>query len=597
MIFPSQTLVREISNPTLPAYVTSCINLFPSKASGRALAIPFSFQEAVFRSFVMLIPRHAGIFKPFSSQIRSIINCYIVPSCTDIPLIPLSLKQSARYLFISLLETSPKSTYSDQWGKATRDLIKNIHLTADQVFRAIIEDWESSVGYVCQPVDVSKQPQGGDINGYLTPWIGIEAGADKLVGLLEFLTAFFKIQTPESIKVPLGTILDLVDRVLSILTFPKSEPLSAECPTRFVSSIGKDEKNSLHCRLPSIYTAMLHLIITIAERIGENFIPLASDIFEKLVCVFPFGKHNDEFQQTSFDLLIRILLIIGKGLQKDQVDKLSGVIDSCCEKLLSNSISPTKLDDNGTRGKLKLSNNKNADSIKYCQKISSIPTLRNVEKKNTTDSASRLLPHLLSDLPQNLLDISTRSRIERVAILRKNKKAMVACVLNPFIGPCDKELSSILPHIARAFASDEVVEILLRPRMPQISVAANPSYYDNSKEDDYMQEETSLELGCPSLPLCISDVEPPLITTSLTEPIPKSHADDGSIQCESSDEKISKGSIPITSAINISLDAIEVESNTLNQTNGLKNDTYTKTELSSDEESVHFTMELDTDSE
>jgi pre-rRNA-processing protein RIX1 len=85
------------------------------------------------------------------------------------------------------------------------------------------------------------------------------------------------------------------------------------------------------------------------------------------------------------------------------------------------------------------------------------------------DAASTLLPVLLTNLPTSTLVPSIRAQIDRTAILTKNKAAMIASVLNP--QPARKGakvVSSILPHLARAYGGDQDVEGLLRPRMPVI---------------------------------------------------------------------------------------------------------------------------------
>jgi len=83
-------------------------------------------------------------------------------------------------------------------------------------------------------------------------------------------------------------------------------------------------------------------------------------------------------------------------------------------------------------------------------------------------AAKDLLPLFLSHFPQQNLDISLRSLIERTAILSHNQKAMLSSILNPFVGKNGKAMTSILPHLTREFPNEETTEILLRPRMPLV---------------------------------------------------------------------------------------------------------------------------------
>ena len=67
-------------------------------------------------------------------------------------------------------------------------------MTADRIFRAVIEDWESSAGYVAEPVDVNEELSGGARNADDFPrWIGIDAGVQRMVGLHGMLEEYFKV--------------------------------------------------------------------------------------------------------------------------------------------------------------------------------------------------------------------------------------------------------------------------------------------------------------------------------------------------------------------------------------------------------------------
>jgi len=95
-----------------------------------------------------------------------------------------------------------------------------------------------------------------------------------------------------------------------------------------------------------------------------------------------------------------------------------------------------------------------------------VPLESRFEKTDLAVAAGELLPLFLSHIPQQYLDVSLRSLVERTAILVRNKNAMLASILNPFVGKNGRAMTSIVPHLTRQFGTDDVVEILLRPRLP-----------------------------------------------------------------------------------------------------------------------------------
>ncbi|RKF74497.1 putative arm repeat-containing protein [Golovinomyces cichoracearum] len=602
LMYRHQNLVREISTPTLPAYITSCLNLLSLKSSNKASNASCKVQEYVLQSFALLIPRHASIFKPFSSQIRILISHFIAPSRTGTPFVSLLLRQSARHVLVCLHETAPKNTYCDEWSKSLGDVVKHIHKISDQVFRSVIENWESSDGYVGESVDINKQMYGGDDTGYLAPWSGIEAGIDKLIGMLETLAVYFQVETSRPVKLPLGMIRDMISRILSIST-PMTESMSGRETMQIKPGIERKEQYFLWCQMPNIYMAVFKLLLAISERLQENFLPLASECFDHLTWVFPCGKHNPEFRLLSYELMIQALSISGKGLQKPQINKALSIIKSCCHDLYNDEISSATFHIKGTR-EIPISSLTNSLNINNSITYTSIVTNhQELEASDVTFAASRLLPHLLSKLPQEHLNISIRSLIERTAILSKNKEAMLSCVLNPSTGQSEKEMTSILPHLTRAFASDDVVEVLLRPRMPQINLPNVKLFQYDADENRSVEEEMDYqnEVLCSSCKKPSGEIHNFHPSSSSSSP--------GQIDSSCDQENRMHNNEPLeanetnllhTSAIDTSSITLHVEHSTVNHKESEKDIEMCLGESDSDggdDESVHLTMQLDTDSE
>ncbi|KAH7321628.1 rRNA processing/ribosome biogenesis-domain-containing protein [Rhexocercosporidium sp. MPI-PUGE-AT-0058] len=482
-----QTLVREITTPTLPTFVTSCLNLI-STSSKKVSAGPASLEEVVFQSFAMLVPRHTAIFRPFVSQIRVAVRPFLAPTSSDGFFTSSSLRNSARRLSVILHQTAAKNTSGEEWGKAVRGLIKDIHMTADHVFRAVVEDWESSAGYIGEAVDVNLELHGGSTTGEDLPlWIGIHAGVERLTGRLELLAEYLKVETAVPVAVPLGSIMDMVTRMLSI-AIPSPSSSAAKSEARLHPAIDRDERDGLWVGMPQIYVAALQLVDAISARLEANFLPLAQESFDQLAWVFEYGKHSPEFRLIAYVVAAQVLFYVGQSFNQLQCDKLTSIYQACCKDLQeahTNSIDIAAVDDAGS----KTQGNRNTEA--FLRSKVTVPTEHHIADPALNDAARKLLPMFLSHLPQQYLKLATRSLVDRTAILTHNKDAMLASVLNPMFANNGAALPSILPHLSRDFGHDAIVEILLRPRMPLVPSTAtrtiNNEAVDGESEDEDME--------------------------------------------------------------------------------------------------------------
>lgn len=579
-----QTLVREITTPTLPTFITSCLNLV-SKPTQRSHGSAPSIDEVVFQSFTLLIPRHTTIYRPFISQIRLASRAYLAPTSSDSISVPTSTKKSVQRLNVILHLTAPKNTGGEEWAKAVRELIKNVHGTADLVFRAVVEDWESTAGYHAESVDVNRELQGGGTaNEDLPVWNGIHAGTGRLSGLLELLAEYLKNDTTNPVAIPVGAIFDLINRMLSI-PIPSSDTSSGLGGARLHPAVDRDEKDGLWAGLPQIYAAALSLVDAVAERLQESFISLAQGSFDQLTWVFAYGKHSPVFRLAAYRNAAQILKLVGSSFDRISGPKLSILIKACCHDLYSETESATtKLNAVGTTAKnLKGQGNgasHNADT--YLRSIGDSPTSTSTRDVALAAAAGELLPLFMSHFPQQHLDISMRSLIERTSILSHNKEAMLASILNPFVGKNGRALATILPHLARDFASDSTVEILLRPRMPLV---AHGILHSSRDAIDQMSDDEDYEMNADPTPLHdnlrAEAMRDDNIVTSQPglAPIPSSHV-----------------AIPVE-PLKVPSTSYQGTPITDNSNSAHTQDVNMDDDSSDSDESVHLEMQLDTDSE
>src|SRR5262249_49550580 len=148
-----QTLVREIATPTIPDFAKACIQLLKPPASSQPASLPLSAVETIHDAFSTLVPLYHTTCRTFTSQLRASASRFLVPTASDDNTVPSTLQASSRRLFVTLHFTDPKSEGSEDWARVVNGMLHEFHQTADQVFRAVQESWESNTGYKSSKVD------------------------------------------------------------------------------------------------------------------------------------------------------------------------------------------------------------------------------------------------------------------------------------------------------------------------------------------------------------------------------------------------------------------------------------------------------------
>ncbi|KAK3692927.1 rRNA processing/ribosome biogenesis-domain-containing protein [Podospora appendiculata] len=455
-----QTLIREMATPTLPDYVKACLQLIKAPASGKPLKTPVSLIDTVICSLAKIVSLYPTTMRPFAAEIRSVLKAYVAPTSADSAIVPQSLRECSRRLHILLHYTAPKNGSGTDWARSVGGSITHCHATADQVFRAVVESWQSTTGHRAQTVRLEADPAGGgDAADEFPPWTGLEAGADRLVGLLELLSEYLKAPTKTAVAIPVGELLDLTSRI-TLVTLPTSGSDSVELN----AAIGRDEKAELWSVLPEIHTAALRLHTSIIRRLQNNALPLSTDLLDQMVRVFNSSRHIPSVRETTYILANEILLLSGPTLLKLTVNSLASVIQSCCQDILR---AAGHADDNnpsaaaaanGTSIKQKTTPvNGNADAFLTAPGASAASTSVRASHKAAADA---LLPLFLSHLPQRHLSPDARGLVDRTAILSNNKTAMLASCLYPYRDSRGRFYPSILPFLVRQFPHDQGVEVL-----------------------------------------------------------------------------------------------------------------------------------------
>lgn len=492
------TLVREITTPHLPGFITAALNLVSTlvklpSGSSRKPKPNTPFMEIVLHAILELVPRHPTIFRPFGSQLRSLLTEIL--GASEPVFYPEPVVDVAVQLFASLYKCAPKDKSGSGWTDDSRSTILSVHRATDHVFRAVVEQWESVDGSLV-PIKQNYSKEvgdgGSDFLG-LPSWRGVHSGANRILTLLRILSEFISMPSAANVALPLGLILDLTSRLTSVIV-----PANGESANGAQSNpqIGREEREQLWAELPRIHIGAMNLLAHVVSILETSTTPITQSILEQANWVFRNEKFSKDVRHTTYDLLQSLVFVNGPAMAKQSVTSMVNVLRSCCHDLLpvtgdsgsqSKSQSDPKLKSKAGPGTSNadsfLNPNLNARQISIASGSSKIE-----------DSASTLLQAVLLSVPSELLAASVRAEIDRTIILTTDKDAMLASVLNPIPAVKGRGAgASLIPFLARTYSDQKEVEALIRPRMPVLMTAPELDAYAENEEEEEADEMVTEE--------------------------------------------------------------------------------------------------------
>ncbi|GKU01309.1 pre-rrna-processing protein [Fusarium langsethiae] len=457
---PYQTLSREIATPKIPTFVEACLNLIKAPKSGEKLQTPLSVVETICDTLSALVPLYPTTVRPSSAKLKVAVKPYLAPTQSDEIVIPHSLQRASRKLVISLHHVAAKSGGSDEWAKLIDNLLNELHSTADQILRPVQESWEGSNGYTRSQVGVDGAPNGGGSSANELPsWSGLEAGAERLIGLFQYLSDCLKYPTKAPVTIPTSALIDAASRLLLIARLsPKSQTWEQALQTN--AAISRDEKDNLWAALPDIHISALYLIKALFQRLGQDAVAIAPEALDHLVRVFKSGINLPTVRMTGYTVLKEILTISGPTLSKSSVVSLDPVLGACCRDLQQDAGHLKDIEKQAASGTDSKKNGiaANADLMLFPQ-AGAVVVNTSLEPEHKA-AAVGLLPIILSHLPQKHVKAALRGLVDQTAILTSNRDAMVASILNPYKDQRGRVYPSILPHLTQQFPDDKSLEIL-----------------------------------------------------------------------------------------------------------------------------------------
>lgn len=497
-----QSLVRGITNPSLPSFITMCLRLSgDSNSSDTRLSAPRdSILSTILWAFGELLLHFPITFRPFVAQIRALVLPLIAPAST-LPLDEFSsegtkatcseiLALRARQVLVLLSGCAPKNTQSQEWAQSLYMSIAKSHGTADLVFRALHEDWEysfhdnSSRGAATSslPRTVQSNEEESDLPG----WVGIRGGLERLNGLLLTVHSHLAHPSPFAVAIPTGKVLDLVDRILSALAPSVAVSNGVNIGTRTKPEISRDECETLWTWLPQLHVSALNILEHFVARLEQDSMSIDQRLLGDLLWIFQHEGSHVRIRQVVYRVLAQMLTRCASGVHGSVASSLASVLRTCCEDLVPTEAYPNH--HQMATGNSKLASSMNATNADAYLKRTSSPVTSLATPNETRRVAETLLVSGLVHLASDFLPFSVRSKIDRTAVLAQSKPILQASILNPPYGRKGNQQASVMPLLARQFPQSQDTEALLRPRMPLIQPTAADQNSSSESEVNERQE-------------------------------------------------------------------------------------------------------------
>lgn len=481
-------LIREITTPALPTFITTCLSNIENKRCSS------SELQTVLEALITLLPKHPTTFRSAEKQIRDVLNRIISSTARgngthhylEIHV------QTAQKLLVLLHNCAPKQGASTKWDDTLKSTVTATHATCDRVFRAVVEDWRSTAGI--QPSAPAQQLVAGEVESEsqdavgLSGWKGIYEGSERVIALLGLVQAHIDNATALSGTVRVGLLVDLTTRLLSV-TVPAAGRQEFVKPNHQIS---RDERDALYNLLPRIHVATFELLASILRRFGAALLSILPSLTEQLGWVFKAERADERFRTTAYNTLNQFLNFVGHTFGKDEVSDISPLIAACCFDMLP--------EDDQTRLPTVSNGVKPSGAQAISQNNKSL-TINIAQTNALQNAASDLLPVILSKLDPKAVPRKLRASIDRTAILTKHKQALVASVLNPPINPSGTAAqASLLPFLARLFPGDAEVEAIIRPRMPFTWTGRRSGIEEDDDEDEEDDEMDGMDVDGSAMP-------------------------------------------------------------------------------------------------
>ncbi|KAJ9631634.1 hypothetical protein H2203_000033 [Taxawa tesnikishii (nom. ined.)] len=470
------TLIREITTPSLPAFITICLN----NMAGRLNAA--DEYHATLESFTRLLPRHPTIFRNHQNQITATLSTLMAGSTSPTSKQAYNSPRTqdlAQRLFVLIPQCEPKQGAGPKWEHNFMSVLNDCHKHANRALVSVTEDWQSVTGHAPGKTGDRKEHEKAQQDSRASRRLAFDfvyAGSEILTNDLRLLRSHIMTETSTPVSFPLGPLADLLTRIFSVVASSDA----AKSSIRFNQDASREERDALVEVLPVIHVAALELLYSVLERFSRAIVSTAQTFLDQIIWVFRAELSNVHIRASVYRVTQKLTNLVGPSFTKEVVASLSPVIKACCNDLLAGD---------GQQQQQQRTNEGKSGSMKTGQTIANADAFLSTRATPLTTKTAYVGLHqaALALLPVLFLE------------------ALIAAVLNPPARQgSTSQGSSLLPFLARQFPQNAAVESLLRPRMPVLQTGRKGTL--GSAPPDEEEEE---EVDEPEQDIQMQDHSPP----------------------------------------------------------------------------------------
>ena len=303
------SLVRELSTPTLPTFMTSCLGLFTTQSCKGSAEGSIPVLESVLSAFHELLCHYPTTLRPFAARIHHLLLPMLAPISSSVkdaedglPVRAIGLSNTslcikARQLFVRLHFSVAKGTAGDEWLAAYRAVEAETTETADLVFRSLRRGTQQDILPSGGKADSGFQRERlcqtamGPLK--LPRWNGIMSGMDRMAQLFDILRQFYLEMTGTVVVVPLGTTINLIARALSVITCPDGKVFDSWTGHDGTgSNIEEDEALVVWAGTPQVHIAALKLCSVLLDRLEGMNLPVAQGVLQQVIYISGAESRN-----------------------------------------------------------------------------------------------------------------------------------------------------------------------------------------------------------------------------------------------------------------------------------------------------------------
>ncbi|KAK9330593.1 rRNA processing/ribosome biogenesis-domain-containing protein [Lipomyces starkeyi] len=422
------TLTRELTTPNIPPFATFLLALSSSSGQPDLRALPMTLP-----ALLAILRDHPTTFRPFASKLLNNILYPLLNSSSHTgKAVGCEIELLTRKLFVSMYLAVPKD-HLLEWRIAILKVVGETHKAISQTFDIIDEDaayanvpsgWDSTV----------------DIQDSFVGILRIEM-------LLRTLEAFLNTATQSQVQLPISSIVQLVDRLLSL------DPENLQ----FKDTSDRIKQDFILSVLPTVHANVYGFLTTFVKTAGQSLLPHAYTILSHVATV-PASR-NSLYNIPVYTFLAEFLSVMA-FVPTSLNSEINQAVELALSNLSSIQHAPSSL----------------PDFASHPQAFISQPP------SQITIPAIKFLAAVVGTAPD--LPATTRSLIDRFSIVRSHVgRAEERLLLEGVLQPGRNIRWSILPMATRKLPNSRNMGGILHPRFPPVPMRAEDTLGSLSAAD------------------------------------------------------------------------------------------------------------------